>query len=149
MRIFVQRIHEDAQLPSHGSEDSTGFDLRSTEACVLEPGEWRGVGTGLKMAPHNHPQLPPFDIQIRPRSGLAFKNGVTVLNSPGTIDEDYRGEVKVILINHGTEPFSVAVGDRIAQVVVAPYFKHVSFEEVESLDETERGEGGFGSTGVQ
>lgn len=149
MRIFVQRINDDAQLPSHGSEDSTGFDLRSTEEYRLQPGEWKGIGTGLKMAPYAHPQLPPFDIQIRPRSGLAFKHGITVLNSPGTIDEDYRGEVKVILINHGSEPFDIAVGDRIAQVVVAPYLKHIVFEEVENLDETERGEGGFGSTGVQ
>ena len=112
------------------------------EPLVLRPGSRFPVPTGLAFA------LPPgFEGQVRPRSGLAFKHGVTCLNTPGTIDADYRGEVKVILINHGEEDFTIRRGDRIAQMVVAPVVQ-AAWDEVDSLDETARGAGGFGSTGV-
>lgn len=143
--VEVKRIHPDAQLPTYGTEQATGADLRSVEDGVLKPGEWRAIPTGLQMAPLAGWTV---DLQIRPRSGLAYKNGVTVLNSPGTIDRDYRGEVKVILINHGTEDFEYHVGDRIAQIVTAPSYS-AKFIEVDELDLTERGSGGFGSTGIK
>lgn len=132
-------------LPSFATAQSAGVDLEAavTEALVLQPGARQLVPTGLTMA------LPPgYEAQIRPRSGLAYKNGVTVLNSPGTIDADYRGEVKVLLINHGTEAFTIERGMRIAQMVVAPYTQP-AWSVVESLDDTARGAGGFGSTGVK
>jgi len=117
------------------------MDLRAAEAVTLKPGARHLVPTGLSIA------LPQgFEAQVRPRSGLAVKHGVTVLNSPGTIDCDYRGEVKVPLINHGQDDFVIARGDRIAQMVVAPVTR-ISWSEVESLDETVRGTGGFGSSG--
>jgi len=126
------------------SGSAAGIDLM---ACLednveLAPGEYRMIPTGLKMA------IPEgYEGQVRPRSGLAAKFGITVLNSPGTIDADYRGEIGVILINHGFEPYTIANGDRIAQLVIAPVVK-VELLETAELDETERGEGGFGSTGV-
>jgi dUTP pyrophosphatase len=121
------------------------MDLRAAvpedEPLVLRPGSRFPVPTGLAFA------LPPgFEGQVRPRSGLAFKSGVTCLNTPGTVDADYRGEVKVILINHGEEDFTIRRGDRIAQLIVAPVVQ-AQWVEVESLDETARGAGGFGSTG--
>jgi len=131
-------------LPNYATELSAGVDLEAAvEAPVtLKPGERQLIPTGLAIA------LPEgYEAQVRPRSGLAFKNGVTVLNSPGTIDADYRGEVKVILANLGTEPFTVERGMRVAQMVVAQYTR-VSFNLVEQLDETTRGAGGFGSTGT-
>lgn len=116
--------------------------IAEDEIIELLPGRRALVPTGLKIA------LPPnFEAQIRPRSGLALKNGITCLNSPGTIDADYRGEVGIILINHGWETFKIRRGDRIAQMVIAPVTQAV-WMEAEALDETERGEGGFGSTGV-
>ncbi|MGE3829733.1 MAG: dUTP diphosphatase [Parvibaculaceae bacterium] len=128
-------------LPSYASADAAGLDLRAAEAATLAPGARALVATGFAIA------LPQgFEAQVRPRSGLAAKHGVTVLNSPGTIDADYRGEVKVILINLGPEPFTIARGDRIAQMVVAPVTR-VSLTEVAALDDTARGTGGFGSTG--
>ncbi|HYD19685.1 MAG TPA: dUTP diphosphatase [Patescibacteria group bacterium] len=131
-------------LPKYATELSAGVDLEAAvDATVtLKPGERQLIPTGLAIA------LPEgYEAQIRPRSGLAFKNGVTVLNSPGTIDADYRGEIKVILANLGTEPFTVERGMRVAQMVVAQYAR-VSFTLVEQLDETARGTGGFGSTGT-
>ena len=117
------------------------MDLRSAEGLTLTPGARALVATGIAIAlPDTH------EAQVRPRSGLAVKHGVTVLNSPGTIDADYRGEIKVPLINHGTDDFVIARGDRIAQMVVAPVTT-VELVEVETLDETERGAGGFGSSG--
>ena len=108
---------------------------------TLESGQRHAVATGLAMA------IPQgFEIQVRPRSGLALKHGISVPNSPGTIDSDYRGELKIIMINHGTEPFPIARGDRVAQLVLAPVTQ-AAWVEVEELDATERGEGGFGSTG--
>ncbi len=130
-------------LPEFATVDSAGMDLRAhLEAPVtLEPGERRLIPTGLHIA------LPQgLEAQVRPRSGLAYKHGITVLNSPGTIDADYRGDVGVILINHGQEAFEVAPGDRIAQLVVARY-ERFDWTPVESLDETVRGSGGFGHSG--
>lgn len=132
-------------MPKYATELSAGMDLEAAidAPITLQPGERQLIATGLSIA------LPEgFEAQIRPRSGLAFKNGVTVLNSPGTIDADYRGEVKVILANLGTEPFTVERGMRVAQMVVAAYSR-VEWNVVESLDETARGAGGFGSTGVK
>ena len=131
------------QLPAYATELSAGMDLRANidESITLNPMERRIIPTGLYMA------LPPgYEAQVRPRSGLAFKHGITVLNSPGTIDADYRGEIGVLLVNLSNEPFVITEGERIAQMVVMPYLS-VEFEEVETLNETERGEGGFGSTG--
>lgn len=131
-------------LPKYATELSAGVDLEAAvdAPVTLKPGERQLIPTGLAIA------LPEgYEAQIRPRSGLAFKNGVTVLNSPGTIDADYRGEVKVILANLGNEAFTVERGMRIAQMVIAQYSR-VSFNVVEKLDETARGAGGFGSTGV-
>lgn len=145
----VQRLPhaQGLPLPRYETSGAAGMDLIAAlaegETMVLAPGERALVPTGLAIA------LPDgFEAQVRPRSGLAAKNGVTVLNSPGTIDCDYRGEVKVILINHGREAFTIERGTRIAQMVVAPVTQAV-FREVETLDETARGAGGFGSTGTK
>lgn len=132
-------------LPAYATVGSAGLDLRAhlEEPKVLQPGERVLVPTGLSLA------LPEgFEAQVRPRSGLALKHGITVLNSPGTVDADYRGDVGVILINLGAEPFTVAPGDRIAQLVLAAYAQ-VEWAPVEVLPETERGAGGFGHTGTQ
>ncbi|MEE2901651.1 MAG: dUTP diphosphatase [Myxococcota bacterium] len=128
-------------LPRYQSEEAAGMDLHAAESLTLDPGAWAAVGTGLSI------EIPPgFEAQVRPRSGLAFKHGVTVLNAPGTIDSDYRGEVKVLLINHGKNPYEVKVEDRIAQLVIAKV-EQAMVELVTSLAQTERGEGGFGHTG--
>ena len=133
----------DLPLPAYESEGAAGLDLRAAEACEIAAGGRALVPTGLSIA------LPlGYEGQVRPRSGLAIKHGVTVLNAPGTIDSDYRGEVKVILVNFGGSPFRIARGDRIAQLIVAPVTR-VEIAEVESLDATQRGEGGFGSSGVR
>jgi dUTP diphosphatase len=132
-----------APLPQYFSADAAGMDLGAalTEARMLGPGEYGLIPCGFAMA------IPPgFEAQVRPRSGLASRYGVTVLNAPGTIDSDYRGEVQVLLINHGAMPFSVLPGMRIAQLVVAPVSR-VSWEPVETLPATDRGAGGFGHTG--
>lgn len=131
-------------LPTYATEQSAGMDLPAAleEAIELAPGERALVPTGLAIA------LPAgFEAQIRPRSGLAAKHGVTVLNTPGTIDADYRGEIKVILINLGQEDFTIERGMRIAQMVIARH-ENIQWKKVESLDDTDRGEGGFGSTGT-
>lgn len=141
--VAIKRLpnNEDLPLPAYETEGAAGLDLRATEAVTLKPGRRHLVPTGLSIA------LPQgFEAQVRPRSGLAVKHGVTVLNSPGTIDCDYRGEIKVPLINHGEDDFVVARGDRIAQMVIAPVTR-VSWTEVDTLDETDRGAGGFGSSG--
>ena len=133
------------QLPTYATEQAAGMDLTAAleEAVEIGPGDRALIPTGLSIA------LPPdHEAQIRPRSGLAVKHGVTVLNTPGTIDADYRGEISVILINHGKEPFIVERGMRIAQMVVEK-FEHVEWDVVDSLDDTDRGEGGFGSTGTE
>jgi dUTP pyrophosphatase len=136
---------EGLPLPAYESAQAAGMDLRAAvpeeEPLTLRPGSRFAVPTGLAFA------LPPgFEGQVRPRSGLAFKHGVTCLNTPGTVDADYRGEVKVILINHGEEDFVIRRGERIAQLVIAPVVQ-AAWTEVASLDETARGAGGFGSTG--
>jgi dUTP pyrophosphatase len=136
---------EGLPLPAYQSAHAAGLDLLAavpeSAPLVLAPGKHAMVPTGLAIA------LPDgFEAQVRPRSGLAAKHGVTVLNSPGTIDADYRGEIQVILINHGTEPFSIRRGERIAQMVIAPVVQ-AELVAVDSLSSTERGSGGFGSTG--
>lgn len=136
---------KDLPLPAYATAQSAGMDLMAAidAPMTLQPGDKALIPTGIAIA------LPAgYEAQIRPRSGLAAKNGVTVLNSPGTIDADYRGEIKAILINHGKEPFQIERGMRIAQMVIARY-EHVTFNVVESLDETARGAGGFGSTGTK
>ena len=138
------KAEKGAVLPQYQTRGAAGADISAylTRSETLRPGEYKAIPTGLYM------EIPEgYEVQVRPRSGLAFKHGVTVLNAPGTIDSDYRGEVKVILINHSDEPFVINNGDRIAQIVVAPVSR-LPFEEVRDLSETERGEGGFGSTGV-
>ena len=130
-------------LPFYATAQSAGMDLcaANAEPIVLAPGEYRLVPTGLSIA------LPTgYEAQIRPRSGLAFKHGVTVLNAPGTIDADYRGEIGVLLINHGQQPYEIKAGERIAQMVVAAHAV-VAWQTAEQLAETQRGEGGFGHTG--
>lgn len=128
-------------LPAYATSGAAGMDVLSAESVTLKPGQRHAVATGLAMA------IPQgFEIQVRPRSGLALKHGISVPNTPGTIDSDYRGELKIILINHGSDEFTIARGDRVAQLVLAPVVQ-ASWDEVEELDETARGEGGFGSTG--
>jgi dUTP pyrophosphatase len=144
LRVRVTRLEgaEDVPLPSRQTEGSAGFDVRSAEpGFVLAPGERRAVGTGLAFA------LPPgLEIQVRPRSGLALRHGVTIPNAPGTIDSDYRGELKVILQNAGAGPVTIERGDRIAQLVFARY-EIPDVDLADELDGTARGAGGFGSTG--
>ena len=134
----------DLPLPSYQTEGAAGLDLMAAldEDIILAPGTFKAIPTGLSMA------IPQgYEAQIRPRSGLAFKQGVTVLNSPGTIDSDYRGEVKIALINHGSEPVTISHGMRIAQMVIAPVAR-ATLTQTDSLDDTKRGAGGFGSTGT-
>lgn len=133
------------ELPKYSTNESAGLDLRAEleSPIVLEPGQRSLIPTGLKIA------LPTgYEAQVRPRSGLAYKHGITVLNSPGTIDADYRGDVGVILINHGSESFTIENGERIAQLIIAK-FVQIDWDEVLDLSSTSRGEGGFGSTGVK
>ena len=142
MKLPVLRIDPSAKMPSYAHPGDAGMDIHSVETLVLPPGGRARVHTGLAF------QLPPdAEAQVRPRSGLALKHGVTVLNAPGTIDAGYRGEVCVILANFGQEPFTVEKGMRIAQIVVAPVAR-AEVVEAEALDATERGAGGFGSTGL-
>ena len=138
------KLAKGAVMPEYKTSGAAGADVHALvdSPIELKPGDKTMIGTGLFFAIPNG-----YEIQVRPRSGLAAKNGVTVLNTPGTIDSDYRGELKVILVNLGKEPFIVNNGDRIAQIVAAPVTQ-ASFKVVDSLDETERGSGGFGSTGV-
>jgi dUTP pyrophosphatase len=141
--VEIVRLANGAEidLPTYASSDAAGMDLRSAQDATIAPGEWSLIATGIAIA------LPPgYEAQVRPRSGLAVKHGVTVLNAPGTIDADYRGEIKVPVINHGKKPFEVARGDRIAQLVIAPVTRAAWVERVR-LDATIRGAGGFGSTG--
>lgn len=143
VQVSLKRLPhgEGLPLPAYATDGSAGMDVLSAENVSLAPGERYAVATGLSMA------IPQgFEIQVRPRSGLALKHGISVPNTPGTIDSDYRGEVKVILINHSTEPFAIARGDRIAQLVLAPVVQ-AAWDEVDDLDSTARGSGGFGSTG--
>jgi dUTP pyrophosphatase len=141
--IQIKRLAhgEGLPLPAYATAHAAGMDVVAAEDVTLAPGARHAVATGFAIAiPHG------YEVQVRPRSGLALKHGVTCLNTPGTIDADYRGEVKVILANLGSEPFAVVRGERIAQLVPA-VVQHAAFAEVETLDETVRGTGGFGSTG--
>jgi len=141
--VRVKRLShgEGLALPVYATEGAAGMDALAAEDVTLQPGARHAVATGLALA------IPEgYEIQVRPRSGLALKHGISVPNTPGTIDSDYRGELKVILMNHGTEPFVIARGDRVAQLVLAPVVR-AAWDEVTALDDTARGEGGFGSTG--
>ena len=141
--VLVKRLPhgEGLDLPVYATAGAAGMDVVSAEDVTIAPGGRHAVATGLSVA------IPTgYEIQVRPRSGLALKHGVTVPNTPGTIDSDYRGELKVIMINLGAEPFAILRGDRVAQLVLAPVTR-AGWIEVAELDETARGEGGFGSTG--
>ena len=143
IRIELKRLPhgEGLPLPAYATDGAAGMDVVAAEALTLAPGDRAAVATGFAIAiPAGH------EVQVRPRSGLALKHGVTCLNTPGTIDSDYRGEVKVILANLGQEPFEIARGDRIAQLVPAVVLR-ATLDEVATLDDTSRGTGGFGSTG--
>lgn len=147
LKIYKKSNRETIKLPQYQTIGSSGLDLvanldQDTEQITIKPSKWEIIPTGITI------ELPDgCEAQIRPRSGLAYKYGVTVLNSPGTIDNDYRGEIKIILINHGHEDFIVKNGDRIAQMIISKY-EQVELEEIEFLTETTRNDGGFGSTGV-
>jgi dUTP pyrophosphatase len=143
VKLHILRLPHgaDLPLPSYATTGSAGMDLRSAESLTLKPGARALVATGIAIALPDH-----YEAQVRPRSGLAVKHGITVLNAPGTIDADYRGEIKVPLINLGADDFVIARGDRIAQMVVAPVVM-AELSEVEALDDTQRGAGGFGSSG--
>jgi dUTP pyrophosphatase len=141
--IRIRRLPhgEGLPLPAYATAGAAGMDVVAAEDVTLAPGQRHAVATGFAVAiPYG------YEIQVRPRSGNALKHGITCPNTPGTIDSDYRGELKIILANWGSEPFEIRRGDRIAQLVPAPVL-HARFEEVEELDETVRGQGGFGSTG--
>ncbi|PCG15448.1 MULTISPECIES: dUTP diphosphatase [Sphingomonas] len=143
MTIAIRRLPHGAglPLPAYATAGAAGMDVVAAEDVTLAPGARHAVATGFAMA------IPDgYEVQVRPRSGLALKHGITCLNTPGTIDSDYRGEVKVILANLGTAPFTVVRGERIAQLVPAPVLR-ATLAQVDSLDDTARGAGGFGSTG--
>ncbi|MBL7995973.1 dUTP diphosphatase [bacterium] len=140
--LKIQRIHPDAKLPEYAHPGDAGLDLFSIEETVIKPGESKVIGTGIII------ELPEnTEAQIRPRSGLALKHQITVLNSPGTIDHGYRGQIGVILINHGNKTFTVESGMKIAQMVITPVLS-VNIVDSKDLTESKRGEGGFGSTGT-
>ena len=143
VKIFIKKLIPSVQMPSYKTNGASGMDLMAfiDEPIELKPGKSCLVPTGLSVAFSKE-----YEIQIRPRSGLAAKNNITVLNTPGTIDSDYRGEIKIILFNHGKENFIINNNDRIAQMVLTPIVK-MEIEEINKLPETIRGEGGFGSTG--
>jgi len=139
--VKVKILNQDAKLPQYQTEEAAGFDLHSVDEKTIKAGERDVVKTGLAVA------LPKgYELQVRPRSGLALKNGITVLNTPGTVDSDYRGELMVILLNTSNEDFVIKKGDRIAQAVIKEILQ-ADFSVVEELDSTERGSGGVGSTG--
>lgn len=148
MKLKVKTLDhfEGLKLPAYQTPGSAGLDLPAAvpedTPEVIQPGEWKLIPTGLAIALEAG-----YEAQVRPRSGLAAKKGITCLNTPGTVDADYRGEIRVNLINHGKEPLIVQRGERIAQMIIAPVMQ-IEWDEVDTLDETERGAGGFGSTGV-
>jgi dUTP pyrophosphatase len=145
VQVKVKRLNHGAglPLPTYASEGAAGMDVCAAESLTLKVGKRHAVATGFAFAIPNG-----YEVQVRPRSGLALKHGITCLNTPGTVDSDYRGEVKVILANLGDDDFAIQRGDRIAQLVVAPVIQ-AAMVEVDALDETVRGAGGFGSTGIQ
>lgn len=140
--VRLKRLSPEARLPQYAYPDDSGADLYAAEEVVLQPGERRAVSTGLAA------EVPiGFELQVRPKSGIALTYGVTVLNTPGTVDAGYRGEIRVILINLGIAPYTIHKGQKIAQLVLAPVFR-ADFQEVEELSASMRGTGGFGSTGI-
>lgn len=142
MYIKIKKLHPNAIIPQYQTAHSAGFDLHSLDSHILKAGDRVLISTGLVFEIESH-----YEVQVRPRSGLALKNGISVLNTPGTVDSDYRGEIKVLLINYSNEDFVIQAGDRIAQGVVCRVYQ-AEFEETQSLTQTQRGEGGFGSSGV-
>ena len=141
-QVLVKKLHPDARMPAYMTEFAAGMDICAhlKEVLIIAPGQRCLVPTGLAFA------IPPgYEVQVRPRSGLAIKHGIALVNSPGTIDADYRGEICIILINHGLETFTISSGDRIAQIIVAPV-SQAELVQVSELTETERGSGGFGHT---
>ena len=143
INVKIFRESPNIAIPAYATPGSAGVDLCSTMYCMIKPGEQALIPTGIKMA------IPEgYEGQIRPRSGLALNNRIIIPNAPGTIDSDYRGEIMVMLLNMGTEPFSLSFGDRIAQLVFVPVAR-AKFEPVKELDQTKRGAGGFGSTGLK
>ncbi|MBE9180686.1 dUTP diphosphatase [Oculatella sp. LEGE 06141] len=142
MLVKIKRLTAEAKLPGYEHPGDAGADLVSVEDCTVQPMQWVAVPTGLAA------EVPAgFELQVRPRSGLALRHGITVLNTPGTVDAGYRGEIKVILLNLSSTPFPISKGQRIAQLVVAPVM-YGQFEEVDELAASQRGSGGFGSTGI-
>ena len=143
MKVEIEKIDKGLPTPKYKYHGDAGMDIYSATSCTITPGKWKVIPSGLRFAvPYG------FEMQIRPRSGLAAKHGISMVNTPGTLDHQYRGELKIILINHGDESFDVRKGDRIAQVVFNK-IEIVHLEEVEFLEETDRGAGGLGSTGIR
>ena len=141
-KILIKRLSKEIPLPKYETNGSSGMDLAANIKTIIEPGDTSIIPTGLAVS------IPKgFEVQVRPRSGLAAKQKLTVLNTPGTIDSDYRGEIKVILVNHGNKNFKIEKGDRIAQMIVCPVII-AQIVEVENLSDTKRGKDGFGSTGT-
>lgn len=143
MKINIKKLHPNAFIPTYHTPLAAGFDLHSVEDVTILAGKSALIKTGLALGIEDG-----YELQIRPRSGLALKHSITVLNTPGTIDSDYRGEIMVILMNHSDKDFNIEIGDRIAQGVVNKIY-HASFVEVSELDSTLRGESGFGSSGIK
>ena len=144
IKILIKKLTKEVKLPNYKTVGSSGMDIVANinNEITIQPGEKKLIPTGILVAIPNN-----YEVQIRPRSGLAIKNGISILNTPGTIDSDYRGEIKVILINLGKDTFKIKNGDRIAQMVLCPIVK-AKFEEVDKLPNSLRGRGGFGSTGI-
>lgn len=142
--VKIKLLNNNARVPEKKTEHASGFDLFSCEETILKAKSFKAISTGISI------EMPFFiEAQIRPRSGLALNNGITVLNSPGTIDADYRGEIKVILINHSDNDFKIEIGTRIAQIVFTKIIDSVDFKLTDELNESNRGDGGFGSTGLK
>lgn len=142
MQIKIKKLTDDAKIPTYAHDGDAGADIYSNETVTIQPLDRKSIGTGLSV------EIPVgFEIQVRPKSGLALNHGITVLNTPGTIDAGYRGEIKGILINLGSEPYTVEKGQKIAQLVLKPVLK-ADFIETDDLSDSVRGEGGFGSTGL-
>ena len=142
MKVKIKKLDKELPTPKYAKHGDAGMDVYARESVILSPGEHKLVGTGLSLAvPYG------FELQVRPRSGLAYKHGISIVNAPGTVDHGYRGEVGIILINHGREAFTVNRGERIAQFVFNKV-EMVQLDEVEELSETDRGAGGFGHTGL-
>lgn len=141
MKMKIKKLNSEAIIPQYQSQGAAGFDFHALNELVLQPGERGIIETGLAVALDIG-----YELQVRPRSGLAFKHGISIVNTPGTVDSDYRGEVKIVLINHGSEEFAVKKGERVAQGVIKEVVQ-AQIVEVDELDSTQRGEAGFGSTG--